>query len=92
MNDISDKILELNKKVEKEITNYIKKVKVVELCEPVFVTDGEYTYNIVKLEQTKNGILCYDYYEKEKVYLDCILSMCYSDIYLEILDCCIKNS
>ena len=90
MNDISDKILELNKEVEKEITNYIKKVKIVELCEPVFVTDGEYT--IVKLEQTKNGILCYDYYGKDKVYLDCILSMCYSDIYLEILDCCIKNS
>lgn len=91
MNDISDKILELNKEVEKEITNYIKKVKVVELCEPVFVTDGEYTYNIVKLEWKNDVILCYDN-DHNITYLDCILSMCYQDIYMEILDCCIKNS
>lgn len=91
MTDLTDKILELNKEVENEITSYIKKVKIVELCEPVFVTDGEYTYNIVKLEWKNDVILCYDI-DNNITYLDCILSMCYQDIYLEILDCCIKNS
>ena len=90
MNDYSDEIVELNKRIYHEVTEYIKEKGSVKLCEDITVTDGENIYRVSELNydgyeiwlQTQFGV----------VYLAEIMNFCIFDIYNEILDCCIKNS
>ena len=93
MTDLTDKIIELNKEIKKEIEDYVKKNKKVSFCKCITVTDGERLFEIESIEfSNRYNTIIVNLVDNSFALLDELFTSCYQDIYIEILDCCIKNS
>jgi hypothetical protein len=96
MNDYSDEIVELYNRIYHVVVTYVKKEGSVKLCNEIIVTDCEYTYRVNEIFYDEDlygdEIQCVTNCGRGLISLAEIMNFCIYDIYMEILDCCIKNS
>lgn len=90
MNDYSDEIVELYNRLYHEVVTYVKEKGSVKLCNEIIVTDCENIYRVNEILYDEDGIQCVT--NCGLISLAEMMNFCIYDIYMEILDCCIKNS